>query len=71
MQGPIPSKEQVQAEFDKRHHAVKSSIEADKQQKELEKEKRVAQRRTQVMRSTGIDAEEAKFDNDTESLMKP
>ena len=50
---------------------MKSSIEADKQQKELEKEKRVAQRRTQVMRSTGIDAEEAKFDNDTESLMKP
>jgi serine/threonine protein kinase len=71
MQGPVPTTAQLQAEFDKRHHAVKSSIEADKQQKELEKQQRVAQRRTQVMRSAGIDAEEAKFENDAESLMKP
>lgn len=47
-------------------------MDADKQQKELEKQQRVAQRRTQVMRSAGIEsAEEAKFEADAESLMKP
>ena len=46
-------------------------MDAEKQQKELEKQQRVAQRRTQVMRSAGIDTEEAKFEADAESLMKP
>jgi hypothetical protein len=30
MQGPVPTKEQVQAEFNKRHLAVKSSMDAEK-----------------------------------------
>lgn len=71
MQGPVPTQEQVQAEFDKRHQAVKASMDADKQQKEQEKQQRVAQRRTQVMRGAGIESEEAKFEADAESLMKP
>lgn len=46
-------------------------MDAEKQQKELEKQQRVAARRTAVMRSAGKDPEEAKFDADADSLMKP
>ena len=70
MQGPVPTKDKVVAEFKKRDATVKAQMEADKQEKDAEKAKRVDQaKKKAAMRSgpTG-DFEESKTE---EILHKP
>ena len=48
MQGPMPTEQEVVAEFQKRDLKVKAALEADRQAKEAEKEKKALSLKREV-----------------------
>merc|ERR1711935_829060 len=74
MKGPIPTYEEVHAEFTERESKVREAMEAEKLAKEEEKTRQMDHRRQVNMRSggqkSGIDVSK-QFDNSDDSLFKP
>lgn len=66
----MPTAEEVRAEFKKRHETVKASMEADRQQKALEKEARIQGRRQEMnLRSSAQD--NLNIENIEDMIAKP
>ena len=53
MQGPMPTEQEVVAEFQKRDLKVKAALEADRQAKEAEKQKRDLLQTVETMKKKG------------------
>jgi serine/threonine protein kinase len=73
MQGPVPSYEEVLAEFTERESRVKDAMEAERKVKDEEKARQMTNRRTEAHRGVSKVQNDAQqqFDNSDESIFKP